>query len=823
MPSIRPPNDASVALFYEMFDDASDLVFLVTLDGDIEFANATARSLLELPVDAATPTALLDLLSDACRVTMEAWFDRARRGISDARIELVLRSASGRDIRAHGSIRCNSAEGKDRRIRLVLQAQTSEDEALRLLRQSNDVFRSVAEAQAAYLERGDCRGAISRLLHYALQQTQSEYGFFGVMVAGRLRVLAHDGIVWDKLEGRAFFEAAAALYEKQGFLEFENMQTLFGAAIRSGEVLLTNTAPQDTRRGGLPKGHPPLNSFLGVPVTRGGKVTGLIGLANHPTGYTQEHTGRIRSILQTATLLFDAYLHELAESELLEKRRAAEHDMRVAHATIDATDDAALVFDPATLKFLFVNDGAVRQLGWSRDELLQKTPLDIAPKLNEQRLREQLEELKKDDERGTTRLTTHRAKDGREFPVEVNVRFLAPKGEPARFIAIARDVTERRQAERMAQRSQRLEAIGTLAGGVAHDLNNALTPILMAVDGLRESAPEQAPMLDVLESSARRASSMVRSLLTFAKGAEGKHSPLHPAQLLNEVEKIIRSTFPKNLRVRVTASPALPPIRGDATQLHQVLLNLAVNARDAMPDGGELRIEAEQTHLDADAARAIHDATPGHYVLLRVTDTGTGIPGHLLDRIFDPFFTTKGPDKGTGLGLSTVVGIVKGHRGFLHVQSTLGEGATFCAYVPAAPVRAETTNAMPAAPRYAGSRATLLFVDDEPAIRTLANAVFPRLGIDIETCAGGREAIARIAVLGNRLAGVITDLQMPDMDGLTLVRALRASSPNLRIAAISGRLEEDVAEALRALSVTHQLKKPFTQGEVAAFLADFLR
>ena len=196
MPSIRPPNDASVALFYEMFDDASDLVFLVTLDGNIEFANATARSLLELPGDAATPTALLDLLSDACRVTMEAWFDRARRGISDARIELVLRSASGRDIRAHGSIRCNSAEGKDRRIRLVLQAQTSEDEALRLLRQSNDVFRSVAEAQAAYLERGDCRGAISRLLHYALQQTQSEYGFFGVMVAGRLRVLAHDGIVF---------------------------------------------------------------------------------------------------------------------------------------------------------------------------------------------------------------------------------------------------------------------------------------------------------------------------------------------------------------------------------------------------------------------------------------------------------------------------------------------------------------------------------------------------------------------------------------------------------------------------------------------------
>jgi len=207
--------------------------------------------------------------------------------------------------------------------------------------------------------------------------------------------------------------------------------------------------------------------------------------------------------------------------------------------------------------------------------------------------------------------------------------------------------------------------------------------------------------------------------------------------------------------------------------------------------------------------------------MLRVTDSGTGIPGHLLDRIFDPFFTTKGPDRGTGLGLSTVVGIVKGHRGFLHVQSALGEGATFCAYLPAA-LRAEPTPATPIAPRYAGTRATLLFVDDEPAIRTLANAVFPRLGIEVETCAGGREALARIALLGNRIAGVITDLQMPDMDGLALVRALRASSPQLRIAAISGRLEEDMAETLRGLGVVHQLKKPFTQGEVAAFLADFL-
>ena len=529
----------SDALARALLGDASDLALFASLDGRLQYANAAAMRALELSPDRLPPH-IGDLVHEGDRAAWETWMSRAQRCIDGARIELALRTSHGARVSTEGTIRSDQHCSKCKRIRLVLRELRSDTESLRLLERSNDVFRSVAEAQ----------------------QTQSEYGFFGVLVAGKLRVLAHDGIVWDDVVGRGFYEAAAALYAKQGYLEFTNMQTLFGTANRNNEVVLTNTAPLDPRRGGLAPGHPPLRNFLGEPVTKGGKVTGLIGLGNHPIGFTDDDVARIRAILQTATLLFDVYLHELEENELREKRRHAEQDMRTAQATLDATDDAALVFDPTTLRFLFVNDGAVRQLGYTREELLRLTPLDIAPKLDDATLRARLDEIRRSGGRSKNPLTTHRRKDGSEFPVEVNVRFLAPENEPPRFIAIARDITERRQAERVAQRSQRLEAIGTLAGGVAHDLNNALTPILMAIESLRETAPDESKLLDVLETSARRASSMVRSLLTFAKGAEGKHVPLHATQLIEEIEKIARSTFPKNIRVEIDVAPSLPPVTG---------------------------------------------------------------------------------------------------------------------------------------------------------------------------------------------------------------------------------------------------------------------
>jgi PAS domain S-box-containing protein len=709
-------------------------------------------------------------------------------------------------------------------LRVVVQhANITDERAVQAeLRQSSDVFRAIAESQAAYLERGDWKGAITRLLRHALEETGSALGFFGVMVAGRLRVLAHEGIVWHDVKGREHFDAAVALYRRQGFLEFANLKTLFGHCVTTGEVVLTNSPASDPRAGGLAEGHLPLTNFLGVPVVKSGKVMGMIALANCADGYAQGHLDRVNSVLQTVALLLESYLHELSEAELQEQRERAEREIRQALATLDATDDGAFIFDPESLRFTYVNEGAVRQVGYSREQLLTMTPLDIAPQLKAEEFRRRVAALQAGEAPLKHYTTTHRTVDGREIPVEINLQYIAPKGEPPRFIAIARDVAERTRAERLALRSQRLEAIGTLAGGVAHDLNNALTPILMAVEGMRDSLPQHAGLLEILEASARRASGMVRQLLTFAKGADGTHVPLAPKQLVEEVHRLAKSTFPKSIRAVVECDPHLPGIRGDATQLHQVLLNLAVNARDAMPAGGTLTLEARAVEVDAEFARSVPDARPGSFVMLRIRDTGTGIPPEIIDRIFEPFFTTKGVDSGTGLGLSTVMGIIKGHRGFMHVQSQPGQGSSFSAYLPAlsgeaVPVTTETADSS-----YTGRRRTLLFVDDEPAIRKMATMVFNRLGLNLVACASGKDALATLSALGNQVDGLITDLHMPEMDGVGLARRLREMAPKLRVAVFSGRLEEDVLAELRLLGVEHYLRKPFSQGEVSTFLATFL-
>ena len=300
-------------------------------------------------------------------------------------------------------------------------------------------------------------------------------------------------------------------------------------------------------------------------------------------------------------------------------------------------------------------------------------------------------------------------------------------GEIHRIVGVAEDITERKVAEQLTHRSQRLESIGTLAGGVAHDLNNALAPIMMGVEMLKLEYPKESETLEMFEACAKRGADLVRQLLSFAKGAEGEHVVLPPARLVRNLEKIMKGSFPKNIQLVVRCDPKLPTILGDPTQLDQVLLNLCVNARDAMPHGGTLSLEAERVKIDAAYASSIPDAKPGSYVVLRVRDTGMGIPPEIIDRIFDPFFTTKAPDKGTGLGLSTVMGIVKGHGGFLQVHSQPGKGATFAAYLPTNGASGNTEHIAKPRTAFRGQEELILFVDDEATVREIARGVLRRL------------------------------------------------------------------------------------------------
>ena len=507
--------------------------------------------------------------------------------------------------------------------------------------------------------------------------------------------------------------------------------------------------------------------------------------------------------------------------EALVSQRTAE--VQEALTTLDATADGAYIFDPASLRFTYVNKGALRQLGYTREELLKKTPLDLNKLPDKAAFLDLVAPLIRGEKSVLTLESVFHRKGGGKFPVEINLQYITPAGGSPRFVAIVRDITERKKNEQESRRAQRLESIGTLAGGIAHDLNNALTPILWGLEIMRVEYPKASQTLDMFETCAKRGADMVRQLLSFAKGAEGERVVLEPVRLVKEMDKLIRSTFPKNIELVVRCDPKLPNVIGDATQLHQVLLNLCVNARDAMPHGGTLMVEALPLELDATYASSMPDARPGKYVALRVSDTGTGIPPEILDRIFDPFFTTKGPQKGTGLGLSTVIGILKGHGGFIQVYSQPGKGSTFTAYLPAdqsgnvaEPIITKTEAA------FSGQGEAILFVDDEANLRQAARAVLRRLNFTPLTATDGTDGLIQMAQHRDELRAIITDLHMPHMDGLAFVRALRRNLPDIPVVVASGRLENALAGEFKILGVTNFLDKPFTEAQLAAVLKTVL-
>jgi len=382
------------------------------------------------------------------------------------------------------------------------------------------------------------------------------------------------------------------------------------------------------------------------------------------------------------------------------------------------------------------------------------------------------------------------------------------RGEVARVLVVARDVTEKKILEKQFLRAQRMESIGTLAGGIAHDLNNILSPILLSLDIFSKKLHDEQSktILQMLESATTRGTDLIKQVLSFARGIEGERTLVQVRHLIHEIEKIINETFPKSVNFRTELLKNLPAISGDATQLHQVLMNLCVNARDAMPDGGKIHVKAETAVLDEHYARMNVDAKRGEYVVVTVKDQGQGIPPEILDRIFEPFFTTKEYGKGTGLGLSTVVTIVKSHGGFVTVDSEVGKGTTFKVYLPA---QEGTQAAVPAerSPLPTGEGELILVVDDEASIREITKTTLEAYGYSVLTAADGTEALGLYAKHGNEIPLIITDMMMPYMDGAATIRAIHKMDPGVKFIAVSGfKLEGD----LTARDSVVFLQKPYT-------------
>jgi PAS domain S-box-containing protein len=502
--------------------------------------------------------------------------------------------------------------------------------------------------------------------------------------------------------------------------------------------------------------------------------------------------------------------------------RKSERAIREKAALLDKAQDAIFVHDLSG-KSLYWNRSAERLYEWTAPEMMgQEVYHRIggdSKLLDEARLKvvaigDWVGEL------------AQRSRSGSNVLVESRWTLVRDDhGQPAAILVINTDVAEKRQLEANFLRVQRMESIGALAGGIAHDLNNILQPITLAMEVFRSqlTASGDSAMLDLVIANADRATLLVRQVLSFARGAQGPRIPIFPNTLLEEMGVIIRETFPKSIRLVLNDLPDVWTFWGDSTQFHQVLLNLCVNARDAMPTGGTLTLATENVEIDEFEAAMMPGAVSGRYGVFVVTDTGTGIPAAVRDKIFDPFFTTKEQGKGTGIGLATTLGIVRNHGGFIRVESQEGVGTTFRVYLPAADAPAvPASRASSQRSDFRGDGATILVVDDEAAILALMRITLESVGYDVLTCENGIEGIKTYTRHPGRIDAVITDIHMPAMDGATMIAALKKIDPEIKVIAMTGSSSEEGIVEIDHLGVERALPKPSSPQMILSALGEIL-
>jgi len=487
----------------------------------------------------------------------------------------------------------------------------------------------------------------------------------------------------------------------------------------------------------------------------------------------------------------------------------AEEKVREQAALLDKARDAIIVRD-LDHRIVYWNEGATRLYGWSAEEVMGQS----------------VQELFYDDPSAflaatETAMQTGEwvgeieqvAKDRRRLIVEGRWTLVRDERErPKCILAINTDLTERKKLEQQFLRAQRMESIGTLAGGIAHDLNNVLGPIITALELLQMRFEDETSqeLLSILRTSAERGADMVRQVLSFARGITGQRLEVQIRHLVRDIEKIVNDTFLKHVTMRAQISSDLWTVIGDATQLHQVLLNLCVNARDAMPNGGKLTISAENVTFDEHYAGLNIEATAGPYICLQVEDTGTGMPPDIIEKIFDPFFTTKEIGKGTGLGLSTTLAIVKSHGGFVRVYSELNRGTKFKVFLPATPGDSGASASTMRAEILRGHGETVLVVDDEAAVRQITQQTLEAFGYRVIVACDGAEALAIYSERKAEIAVVLTDMMMPVMDGPALIQVLHRLTPKLPIIAASGLSANGQIVYSDIPNVKNFLSKPYT-------------
>lgn len=653
--------DATEIRFRQIVEIANEGIWTVDRDGRIDFVNRRLCELFGYAEDEMLGRPFMDFMDAEARVGVAELFERRKRGVTE-QSEIRYRRKDGSPLWV---ISAATPFLDDAGVFIgALAMITDIGDRKRAEGELAETSRGLAEAIRVLGELAAATGNGAELMELAATKCQA--------------ICSADGAIVAMVDGEDLVATSASgMGEVVRGHRSPRQGTQSDTVIRSGRTFSSadcETDPQVERNIARQIG---IRSVIVAALRAESGPIGIVTvLSRRPDAFKPRDVANLEILVGSVGPL-------LQRRRAAERMRASEEEYRLLFRS---NPQPMWVFDKTTLRFLAVNQAATRHYGWSESEFLSRTIRDIQPPDDQDRLDESLREAGA----ATVSAVRHTKRDGSTILVDITGDDIVFQGSKARLVA-ATDVTARIEAEQEQRahqqqflRAQRMESLGTLAGGIAHDLNNVLAPIVLSVDLLRDEVPEGSrDLLDTVGESAKRAAEMVRQVVSFARGMEGQRIDVQFRDLMTDLERIVAETFPKNITIHTSAPDDLWPVLGDAAQLHQVLRNLSANARDAMPDGGHLHLVAQNRDIDAQYAAKHVGATVGPHVVICVKDSGVGIPTPIRDRIFDPFFTTKEQGKGTGLGLSTSLAIVKSHGGFLRVIANDNGGTTFEVHLPA--------------------------------------------------------------------------------------------------------------------------------------------
>jgi PAS domain S-box-containing protein len=576
------------------------------------------------------------------------------------------------------------------------------------------------------------------------------------------------------------------------------------------EELRTRTTPADfqyAKETGI-------HSALIVPLRVQGRSIGQVVLHRYrpeSPSFDESDKNLARALADHAAIAIANSRSYVAERDARAAAETAKDDLQASEARyrlmFDNSPLPKWLYDLETLRFLAVNEAALRQYGYSREEFLAMTIADIRPP-------EEVPALLKvvgDTKRSNFGIWRHRRKNGQVFQVDVTVHTLMVGGRTCR-LGVVKDVTERLRLEEQLRQSQKMEAVGRLAGGVAHDFNNVLSVILSYAHILLADLKPGEPMRDDVEEiskAAKRAAGLTRQLLMFSRQQVLEPKVLDLNEVLSNMDKMLQRILGADVDLVSLPRQPLGRVRVDPSSIEQVIMNLVVNARDAMPTGGKLTMETDNVVLDEAYARDHLGVTPGAHVMLAVTDTGSGIEKATLARIFEPFFTTKAAGKGTGLGLSTVFGIVQQSGGSVWVYSEPGKGTTFKVYLPLVDEAVEDVRAIPTPTTLRGSE-TILLVEDDDQVRTVARGILGRSGYHVIEARHAGEALLHCENHPGTIHLLLSDVVMPQMSGPELAKRLAKARPDMKVLCMSGYTDDSIVRHGVLEARIEYLQKPIT-------------